>query len=722
MAAGTRHVHPADAAVSASTPDFAQTRFVLPPDAKVLPVAELSARARTRIGALADGQSVVTRHGFRVTTRLIPPPLAELLGEFRTPSRITDGVLRFALARGQDPQALLDVAFDALATMVEARFLVPEDAPDAAAPGASLAAGQDFAGFEIDAAVRSLDDSEVFQARAQDGKAVALKIARDGRQEVHAVLAHEGQILQRLGGRDSPTLYAQGVHAGRPFLAMEWCSGVSIGMAAQRLRAARERPGLHALVVRLLQAYGRLHGCGVLHGDIHPGNCVVRDDGRIVILDFGHARLIDDMPGGVDLARTGIPQFHDPQMARALLDGLVTPAASPASEQYAIAAVAYLLLTGLHPIDAPAVRDELLRRIAVRAPLPFAARGVPAWPAVEQVLRRAMSQEPGQRFADVQVMARAFAAADAAADFGWRAPPRGPSERAFIAALQGVRRLVPMQRFQRDQAWFALRAALALEDAELLAAAELLSGRAGRGWAACTVAAAVAQARSDFRAEGRAITSFLAATEGLTAGLPQARMLLAASRILEGTSPRCTESVALASWCAQRVDDLLSVDRYATSGQAVAEPLYLLAALAVVRTGCVPMHPALESSLEGPARTGRGGVWLWALAHDVFAEDRFRTLALSARLPDAPLMRSFALLRRYQLTSEPRFFLVARRTARAASSGLPDAATALLVAELHAPETALPPPFPGIFGVPLRCAPAPRHAIMPVPVTAAAAT
>jgi predicted Ser/Thr protein kinase len=696
--------------VNASALDFAQTRFVLPPDAKVLPVAELSARARTRIGALADDQSVVTRHGFRVTARLIPPPLAELLGEFRTPSRITDGVLRFALARGQDPQALLDAAFDALATMVEGRFLVPEDASDAAAPGASLAAGQDFAGFEIEAAVRSLDDSEVFRARAPDGKAVALKIAREGRPEVHAILAHEAQVLQRLGGRDSPVLYALGTHAGCDFLAMEWCSGVSIGVAAQTRRAAGDRPGLHALVVRLLLAYGRLHGCGVLHGDIHPGNCVVRDDGRVVILDFGHARAISSAPAGIDLARTGISQFHDPQMARALLDGAVTPAATPASEQYAIAALAYLLLTGLHPIDAPAIRDELLARIATRPPLPFAARGVPAWPAVEQVLRRAMSHEPEQRFTNVGAMARAFAAADTFS-LGRRSLPPSPFTRAFNAAVGDVRRVAPMRRFRRDQTWFALRAALALGDAELLAAADLLAARTGHGWGACTVAAKVAQARSNIRAEGGAITSFLAATETLAGGPPLAQALLAASRILEGTSPRCIESERLAAWGARCVDRLLPDDRHRACAQPPAEPLYLLAALALARTGRVPTPRPLASRVEALARTGRGGVWLWALAHDVFASDRFRTLALSTTLPPAPLMRSFALLRRYQLTGEPRFLLAARRATRADAPGLPDGATALLAAELLAPETALPPPFRSIFGVPVRWAPMPRHAV-----------
>jgi len=693
--------------VNASVLDFAQTRFILPPDAKVLPVAALSARARTRIGAQTDGQSVVTRQGFRVTTRLIPPALAELLGEFRAPSLVTDAVLRFAQAQAQDPQELLDAAFDALATLVEANFLVPEDTPEAAAPGPSLAAGQEFADFEIEACVRSLDDSEVFRARASDGQAVALKIARDARLDIHAVLAHEAQMLQRLGGRDSPALHSQGIHAGRAFLAMEWCSGVSIGVAAQTLRAARDRPRLHALMTRMLRAYGRLHCRGVLHGDIHPGNCLVRDDGRIVILDFGHARLIADAASATDTTRGGIPQFHDPQMAQALLAGMLPPAVSPASEQYAIAVLAYLLLTGLHPIDAPAVHDELLRRIAARPPLPFAARGVPAWPAVEQVLRRALAHEPEQRFADVGAMAHAFAKADAAG-LRWRPslPPRGGPERAFAAAVESVLRLEPIQRFRRDQAWFALRAALAMDDAELLAAADLLADRTTPRWDTCVVSAALARARSDVRVEGRAITAFLAGAEGLGDGLRLA--LLGASRILEEASPRCTEVAALASWSAKQVDHLLPGEPHGAFGRSVAEPSCVLAALALAKTGRVPIPAALEPSLEALARTGRGGVWLWALAHDVFADERYRTLAMTARLPKPPLMRSFALLRRYQLTGERRF-LAAVRSAVAAETGLPDAATALLVAELHAPETALPPPFQSFFGIPLRWAPALRR-------------
>ena len=372
--------------------NLSSTLFVLPPDAKFLPVSELSARLRAKIGPVEDGQSVITRPGFRVNTRLVPKPLADLLGEFRTPSLLTDAVLRFARSHDQDPFAMLDLAFDALANLVEARILVPEASPDATAPVAGFGAGQEFAGFEIDALVRSLEDSEVYRARGRSGVLAALKISRDDRPVIVAMLENEARVLERLGGIDSPRLLEHGTERGRTYVAMEWCDGVSIAVAAQQARAARDRQRLHALVSGMLHAYGRLHQKGILHGDIHPGNCLVRDDGGIVILDFGAARPIDTAAMAVDPARAGIPQFHDPLMASAVLAGQLPPAATPESEQYAIAVLAYLLLTGLHPIESPAVQDEMLRRIVQRPPLPFAARGIASWPEVEAVVARGLAK------------------------------------------------------------------------------------------------------------------------------------------------------------------------------------------------------------------------------------------------------------------------------------------------------------------------------------------
>lgn len=690
--------------------DVSQARFILPPDVRLLPVAELSARVRARIGPGAEDHSVVTRQGFRVTTRLVPQPLALLIGEFRSPSRLTDAVLRFARANGQDPQVMLDLAFDALATLVEARLLVPQGAPEAAAVAPSLAPGQEFAGYEIEALVRSLEDSEVFRARAPDGQAVALKLARDARPGLAGLLAREAHVLQALGGVDSPLLLSHGTDGGRAYVAMQWCDGVSIGVAAQQRRAARDRPRLHDLVGRMLAAYGRLHERGLLHGDIHPGNCLLRDDGRVVILDFGHARRIDATPATTDLARAGIPQFYDPQMARAVLAGTPPPAASPASEQYAIAVLAHLLLTGLHPIDAPSVQDELLRRIAERRPLPFAARGVPSWPAVEAVIARALAHRPEDRYPDVSSLARAFMSADPMP----QPPParrRDAADRRFDTAIEAIRTLAPGTRWHRDMAWLALRAALALEDVELLAAADRLGARAGADWAGCTLAARLAQARSDPRAEARAMQGFLAAARRQPDGQPLARALLAAAHILEGSASRTADAQSLADWAAQGLRRLLPTAKRRQPRAAPDDPLAIQAALSLVRSGRVPPSAALAARLQRLAAAQAGDVWLWALAHDVFADERYRTLAVSIGLPRRPLMRGFALLRRCRLTGDACCLDDARAAAaQAAASTTPGWAVALLMAELRMPETALLPPFPSVFGV---AVPPARKALRP---------
>ena len=658
-------------------PDLTATRFVLPPDARFVPVSELAARLRARIGPVEDGECVITRPGFRVTTRLLPAPLAALVREFGAPSLITDAILRFARAHEQDPDATLELAFDALANLVEARILVPQDSPDAAAPAPSLAAGQEFAGFEIETLVRALEDSEVYRARGRDSL-VALKIARDERPGVAALLANEARMLARLGGSESPRLIAHGNEQGRAYVAMEWHDAVSIAVAAQQARAARDRRRLHDLVGRMFDAYTRLHANGVLHGDVHPGNCLVRDDGGVVIVDFGNARLIGDAIA-VDPARTGIPQFYDPQMAQALLAGRLPPAATPASEQYALAVLAYLLLTGLQPIEAPAVQQEVLRRIVERPPLPFAARGVPAGPAVEAALARALAREPAARFPDVAGLARAFTSAAQPPE-----PSRRPAaaRRAFEAQVGAVRSLAPCA-LALERAWFALRAALALDDAELLAAADILVGRAGPGVAAQSVAAQVARARSDRERESRAVAGFLAAAEPLPDGPEAVAAILAAADILAGAAFRNPDAAALARWAAQRLDRLMPI---------VAEPVSLHAALSLAKTGAVALPADLPARLAALSPQA-GDVWLWALAHEVLAEDRFKGMALAAKLPRAPLRRGFALIRLHQLTGELRWIAAANRVlARAPDTRLSGPATALLLAELTAPERAMAPP------------------------------
>ncbi len=683
--------------MSTAPMDVTTTAFALPPDAKVVQVSELSPRLRARIGPVEGQQAVVTRPGYRVAARLVPAPLAALLAEFRSPTLLSEAVLRFARGHAQDPLETVELAFDGLANLVEARILVPAGSPDLAAPDPSLAAGQAFAGFEIDTLVRSLEDSEVYRAHGPDGTAAALKIGRGHRPHLDAMLAHEARMLASLDGRDVPRLLATGADDGRTWIAMEWCEGVSIATAAQQARASGDRRRAHSLVARMLAAYGRLHGRGVLHGDVHPGNCLVGDDGRIVLIDFGNARALGGA-GGADAARTGIPQFYDPQLARAILAKRVPPAADAMTEQYSIAVLAYLLLTGLHPIEAPGEQRALLRRIVDRAVLPFTARGVAAWPEVESVLRRALAHRPRDRFADVAAFAGAFARATVPRRTAHRVASRND---AFTSAVETVRAVAPVAPVW-EQGWFALRAALLLEDSELLASADVLSSDTSDGWATQAVATLVARARSDVRGERHATAGFVAAVAPLKQGSARASALFAATCVLDGARASA-DTENLARWVRAHVTPRLSGSALCSECRST-EPLAIYLSLALAKAGVVALPPTLPAQLGRLAdataasedtRTRVVGLeWLWAIAYDLFADPRFLGLALSTPLPAASLPRVLTLLRRYQLTGDARWVTRARRVvSRRNGVGCTPLAAALMFAELSAPERMCPPPF-----------------------------
>lgn len=659
--------------------DLGEILFTLPADAQLLQVSELSLRLQAIIGPVEHGQVVVSRPGFRVTTRLVTPVLARLMGEFREPSRLVDAVLRFSRAEARDPFATLDDAFEALATLIDGRVLVPVDSPQAQGLPASLAAGQTLAGYEIEALVHALEDGEVYRALEPDGTLAALKIARVG---VSSALAHEAQVLAHLGGGDSPRLLTAGAEHGRAFVAMEWRPGVSVAITAQQARAAGDQPRLHRLVGAMLAAYGRLHTKGVVHGDIHPGNILVADDGRVTLLDFGRARLRET--ASTDPARAGIAHFYEPEMATALIAGALPPAASARGEQYALAALSYFLLTGLHAVEPTAEHQELLARIAARPPLPFVARGVAAWPRVEGVLRRAFSKDPRDRFRDV----RAFAAAFRAAEFAQRAVTPPPDAVALLDGALG--RILKgwdgeSSTDSLSLAWLALRAALTMEDPNLLAAADLWASRAGNGWAAAAVRAKVARARCDSAAEAEAMVAFVKVAEPADG----CATLLAVAQLLEGAESREMKAERLRAWAVGRLARLW------TAGPPRAAILH--AALAIGRTGAAPLPDKLRERLDAlDARAG--DTWLWALAHDVFADRRYAKRALNiTRDEDDEL----AQLRRYQLTGDDRWLLTARRSTYAAARRLVAAPpnnperlrTALLVTELAAPERAIKPIF-----------------------------
>lgn len=383
------------------------TELVLPPDVQIVSVPDLAPDVRARLEA-SDQDFTVTRPRLRQPSSVVDKDSAELLESFRTPTRIVDAILSFAGKRGLDPEPTLEQAYPVLSRLYRAKMLVPAGNSAAGPIEGELQSGLVIEGFRLIRSVQVLDDNEVFLARDDAGRHVAVKFYRSPDQNAIRALEREAEVLERVGSARAPqvfSLFRRGAGIG---LATEWVFGSDALAAAEALRGrnepCRER-SLLTLCCEVAAAFADVHESGLLHGDVHPLNVLVERSGSVRLIDFGLAREIETVTS--QDPRGGIPFYFDPEFAQAQRGGQPV-AASFAAEQYSVAALLYQLWTGVHYLDWRLERNELLRQIVEDEPVPFQARRVPPWPELERVLRRALHKDPGQRFPDLCCLGRAL--------------------------------------------------------------------------------------------------------------------------------------------------------------------------------------------------------------------------------------------------------------------------------------------------------------------------
>jgi len=152
--------------------------------------------------------------------------------------------------------------------------------------------------------------AEVWRVHGEDGRERALKCARPGFDDV---LLSEARVLALLGGAGAPRLHdlfaceTQG-ETPRVALLLELIAGGPL----ERASARGDRDAfVRALVLDLGTTLLELHGFGLAHGDVKPGNVVLTPEGRAILLDLGLSRGTE-----VDSARGGTPRYWAPEIAR----------------------------------------------------------------------------------------------------------------------------------------------------------------------------------------------------------------------------------------------------------------------------------------------------------------------------------------------------------------------------------------------------------------------
>jgi len=465
--------------------------FVLKSDVLLIPCAELTPDVRSRI-SFDDGDFTLSRRHGRAPSQVIDGETAGLLSLFRQPRTIVEAVVENSRAVGKDAEALLDELLPHLGLFLQNRVLVPAGAEEEQEIRPRFETGARVEGWEIVRCVSLVEDSEVYAVRdplVHDGapRNAALKIAREAQPFEESLFGNEAAILRHLDVQaTAPRLLASGSVDGRPYLVIDWLEGVESTVAAAQRR--HDRPALLELCASIAAAYAALHARGVVHSDVHPRNILAGERGEVRLLDFGYSRRTGE-PSRV--GRGGMYYFFEPELLAANRQHQ-SLASSEAGEQYALAALLYLLIAGQHYLDFRYDREEMARQAESDPPLPFAQRGIPPWPEVERILFRALEKDPKRRYASVAELAERLADARDAAARDALATPVSEQAEAFLAAtLRSFARggdvfasrypVAPAASVNHGAAGAAvglLRIAAARSDAKLLALADVWRSRA----------------------------------------------------------------------------------------------------------------------------------------------------------------------------------------------------------------------------------------------------
>ena len=266
---------------------------------------------------------------------------------------------------------------------------------------------------------------EVYRATDEVlGRAVAVKLlseryARD--ESVRGRFTREALAAARLSGEPNiTTVFDVGEHAGRPFIVMEYLGG---GSLEERLRKQGAQEVGQALewLEQAATALDAAHRHGVVHRDVKPANLMLDGEGVVHVADFG----IASAAGTDSLTMTGTvlgtAGYLSPEQAQG-------ERATPASDRYALAVVAFELLSGRRPFESDSITAEAAAH--VNTPVPSIAELCDGLPVeLDAVFRQALAKDPARRFetasefvaalraalADAAGTTRSFAAVPAAA-------------------------------------------------------------------------------------------------------------------------------------------------------------------------------------------------------------------------------------------------------------------------------------------------------------------
>lgn len=277
-----------------------------------------------------------------------------------------------------------------------------------------LAAGSKVGPYEIRSPIGAGGMGEVYRASdSRLGRDVALKVlpktfAADA-DRLHR-FELEARAVAALNHPNILAVFDVGQQEGAPFLISELLEGESLRAIVERGPLPQRKTIEYG--VQIAQGMAGAHEKGIVHRDLKPENVFITKDGRVKILDFGLAKLVQGSPddegatipamGTAAGAVLGTPGYMAPEQVR----GQVCDARA---DVFAFGAILYEMLTGQRAFrrDTPA---ETMTAVLREDPAEISDTMHPVSPALDRIVRRCLEKSPDQRFQSARDLSFALGA------------------------------------------------------------------------------------------------------------------------------------------------------------------------------------------------------------------------------------------------------------------------------------------------------------------------
>lgn len=227
------------------------------------------------------------------------------------------------------------------------------------------------------------------------GERLALKILRPelaGKKLFLSRLQIEAYNASRVHHPNLAEVHASGEDAGLGWISMELVDGVSLTEILDQEHTL-ETDFLLSVLYQTADALNAVHGAGIVHRDIKPGNIMVTPTGEVKLTDFG----ISKAPGQVNLTQAGMvmgtAQYLPPEQA-------MGQPATPAGDLYALGVIAYEALAGKRPFSGDKPVDIAFAH--VNKPVPALPDSVA--PSLRELVMQLLEKEPQKRLASADAL------------------------------------------------------------------------------------------------------------------------------------------------------------------------------------------------------------------------------------------------------------------------------------------------------------------------------